>query len=144
MVPWGSFCHFLAFDPPNNPTNQNFEKIKKNPYRYHHFTQVYHKWQSNDIWFLRYQLQMTIFFLIFSNFFAYLPPTAQKTKISKKKIKKTPGDIIILQKYTKKHDHMLYCSWDMAFYRCNWHFSFWPIFCPFTPLIPQKMNISQK
>ena len=23
--------HFLPFDPPNNPKNQNFEKIKKTP-----------------------------------------------------------------------------------------------------------------
>ena len=26
-----SFCHFLPFDPPNNPQNQNFEEIKKTP-----------------------------------------------------------------------------------------------------------------
>ena len=35
--------HFLPFDPPNNPKNQNFEKMKKSTWRYHHFTQVYHK-----------------------------------------------------------------------------------------------------
>ena len=23
------FCHFLPFYPPNNPENQNFEKLKK-------------------------------------------------------------------------------------------------------------------
>ena len=23
--------HFLPFDPPNNPKNQNFEKMKKTP-----------------------------------------------------------------------------------------------------------------
>ena len=29
-----SFCHvgpFFALDPPNNPKNQNFEKMKKKP-----------------------------------------------------------------------------------------------------------------
>ena len=56
--------HFLPFNPTplilNNPKNQNFEKNEKNPWRYHHFTQVYHKWQSY-IWFLRYQLQQTDF-----------------------------------------------------------------------------------
>ena len=31
-----------------------------------------------------------------------------------KKEKKNPGDIIILLKCTKNHDHMLYCSWDMV------------------------------
>ena len=34
-------------------------------------------------------------------------------------MKKTLGDIIILYKCTKNHDHILYCSWDMAGDRCN-------------------------
>ena len=57
--------------------------------------------------------------------------TAQKIKM-KKKQKKNPGDII-LYKCTKNHDHMLYCSWDTARDRCNLYFSFWAIFCCFTP-----------
>ena len=44
-------------------------------------------------------------------------------------LKKTPGDIIVLHKCTKHHDHILYCSLDMARNRCN-YFSFWAIFCP--------------
>ena len=59
-------------------------------------------------------------------------------------MKKTPGDIIILHKCTKNHDHMLYCSWDMVHDRCNCYFSFWTIFCPFTPLTARKMKISKK
>ena len=35
--------------------------------------------------------------------------TAQKIKIKTKKMKKTPGDIIILEQRTKNHDHVLYC-----------------------------------
>ena len=31
-----------------------------------------------------------------------------------KTMKKTPEDNIILQKCTKNHDHMLYCSWDIC------------------------------
>ena len=61
-----------------------------------------------------------------------------------KKMKKTPGDIIILYKCTKNHDHMLYCSWDMMCDRCNCYFSFWAIFCPSTPLTAQKTKISKK
>ena len=57
-----------------------------------------------------------------------------------KKVKKTPGDIIILQKWTKNHNHMLYCSLDMAHNRCNCYFSFWAIFCPFAPLTARKMK----
>ena len=63
-------------------------------------------------------------------------------KILKKK--KTPGDIIILNNCTKNHDHMLYCSWDMARHGCNCYFYFWTIFCPFIPLTAQKIKISKK
>ena len=59
-------------------------------------------------------------------------------------MKKTPGDITILHNCTKNHDHMLYCSWDMARDRCNSYFSFQAIFCPFTPLTAPKIKISKK
>ena len=55
-----------------------------------------------------------------------------------------PGDIIILQKCTKNHDHMLYCSCDMARDRCNCYFSFWAIFCSFNPLTAQKIKRKKK
>ena len=77
-------------------------------------------------------------------FCPFTPLTARKIKIKKKKKKKkTPRDIIILHKYTKNHNHMLYCSWDMVHERCN-YFSFWAIFCPFTPLTAQKTKILKK
>ena len=65
-----------------------FWKNEKIHWIYHHFTQVYHKWQSCDIWFLRYQLQQN-FFIIFGHFLPFYPPpplslTARKKKISKK------------------------------------------------------------
>ena len=41
--------HFLPFYPNKNPKNQSFEKMKKNYWRYHHFTQVYKKLSSNAI-----------------------------------------------------------------------------------------------
>ena len=49
------------------------------------------------------------------------------------KMKQTPGDIIILHICTKNYDQMTYASWDMVCDRCNCYFSFWAIFCPFTP-----------
>ena len=33
---------------------------------------------------------------------------------------------------------MLHCSLDIARNRCNYYFSFWAIFCPFTTLTAQK------
>ena len=82
-------------------------------------------------------------FLILGNFLPFYPQTAQKMKISKK-MKKTPGDIIILHKCTKNYDYMPYCSWDMAHDGCNCCFLFWVIFCPFTPLTARKVEISKK
>ena len=38
---------------------------------------------------------------------------------------------------------MTYCSWDMARDGYNCYFSFWTVFCPFTPLTAQKMKISK-
>ena len=39
---------------------------------------------------------------------------------------------------------MLYCYWDMAHDRCN-YFSFWTIFCPFTPqTAPKKSKLKKK
>ena len=35
--------YFLLFYPTNNLKKEIFEKMKKNAWRYHHFTLVYHK-----------------------------------------------------------------------------------------------------
>ena len=76
-------------------------------------------------------------------FFALLPPSSPKNE-NIKRLKKIPGDNIILLKCTKNHDHMLYCSWDMVCAGCNCYFSFWAVFYPFTPLAAPKMKISKK
>ena len=85
-------------------------------------------------WDMAYDRCKYYFSFSFFIFCPFTPPTAQKMKISKK-MKKTPGDIIILHKCTKNHDHMLYCSWDMAHDGYNCCFSFWDIFCPNSPKI---------
>ena len=63
-------------------------------------------------------------------------------------MKKAPGDIIILHKYTKNHDQIytnvpkimiisiLFPRYDVD--RCNFYFSFWAIFCPFIPPTPNN------
>ena len=43
----------------------------------------------------------------------FYPPNNLKNE-NLKKMKKTPGDIIILHNCTKNHDHMLYCSRVLA------------------------------
>ena len=47
------WAFFLPFQPPDNRENQNF-KIEKNIWRCYHFAHLHHKWQSYDVWFLRY------------------------------------------------------------------------------------------
>ena len=77
-------------------------------------------------------------------FFVLWPNQQPKNLRFKKKMKKMPGDIIILHKCTKNHDPILYCSWGMARDRHNFYFSFWAIFCSFNPLTTQKIKILKK
>ena len=83
--------YFLPFQPPDNPENQNF-KIEKSTWRYYLFRNLHCKWQSYDVWFLRYGAQQTEFF------------GPRKSKFWKNQ--KTPADIIILQMFTINDSHM--------------------------------------
>ena len=132
------FGPFFALLPPKQPRKSKFWKNEKSTWRYHHFTKVYHKWQSYDVWFLRYEVRETEFFVIFGHFLPFYPINNPKTQ-NFQKMKKAAGDTILLHKCTKNPDHKLYCSWDMTFNRRN-YFSVWVIFCPFTPLPTQKIK----
>ena len=97
---------------------------------------MYHKWQSYDIRFLRYESWLTEFFVILDHFLPFYPPTNPKNQNSEK-LKKGPGDIIILHMCTINDNHMMYGSWDME--RDGHNFlSFWTNFYTFTPLKTQK------
>ena len=103
---------------------------------------MYHKWQWYDVWSLRFEALMDTSFCHFGPF---TPLTTQKIKILKSfKKSKKHGDIIILHKPPKNHDHMLYFSLDIMHNRCNCYFSFWAIFFPFIPLTAQKIDILKK
>ena len=62
-------------------------------------------------------------------------------KISK--MKKTPGDIIILHKCTKNHDHPLCCSRDMARDGCNCYFHFGKFLPFYPPYQPEKWKFQK-
>ena len=79
-------------------------------------------------------------FVILDNFLPFNPPNNPKNQ-NFEKLKKAPGDTIILNKCTKNHEHMLYCSLDMAHKGFNYYFSFWAIFYTFTSLTVQKIKI---
>ena len=82
-----NFLSFLAIFCPFNPlTIQKIKTLKKGKKLLEilSFTQVYHKWQSYDIWFLRDQLQQIDFFLFsLAIFCPFTPLTFQKMKTSK-------------------------------------------------------------
>ena len=81
------FCHFRQFFallPPNNLKNQTFDKNEKTTWRYYHFTHVYHRWQSYDVWFLRYWGRQTKFFVVLDHFLPfYHPKNPKKNKFWK-------------------------------------------------------------
>ena len=62
-------------------------------------------------------------------------------------MKHMPGDIIILNMCNKNYDQMMPSSWDMVgnrwMDRQNCYFSFWAIFCPFTPNRPKTQNLKK-
>ena len=130
---------FLPFYPPNNPKNQNFEKLKKTSgdiITLHMCTInathiMYGSWniKCNGQNLLSFRTAFCTFTLL----------TTQKIKILKK-WKKIPGDITILHKCTINDNHMIYGSWDMKSDRYIF-LSFWTMFCPFTPIRTQKIKI---
>ena len=127
------FCHsepFFAFLPLMDPENQNV-KIEKSTWRYFHFTNVYHKWQSYNVWFLRYGVQRTEFFVILDRFLPLYPPNNPKNQ-NFENMKKNPGDIIILHLCTINDNHMMYGFWDKKLDRQNF-FIFLDHFLPFYP-----------
>ena len=140
--------HFLPFYLPNSLKNENLKKMEKTPGDIiilhkgtkNHDHRLYCSWDMTyEIWLINcYFLFWAILVRI------TLPPPNSPKNETFKKMKKSPVDIIILQKCTKNHDNMLCCSWDMACDRCNCYFSFWAIFCPFYPITVQKMKISKK
>ena len=110
--------------------NQSFEK-KKQPWRYHQLTLVYHKWQSYDAWFLKYKVQQTEFlWTIFCPFDH--PPKNLKNKNFKKKKKKKKNSwryYHMYYKYISENVWFLrYVVWQIEFF-----FSLWPFFALLLP-----------
>ena len=74
--------YFLIFQSPDNPENQNF-KVEKNTWRYH-FTHLHYKWQSCNVWFLKYGAHQTKFLLFWTVYCHFTSLSTQKIKIFKK------------------------------------------------------------
>ena len=79
-----------------------------------------------------------IFLVILEHFSPFYPRNNLKNQ-NFEKIKKMPGDIIILHMCTINNKHMIYGSWDMECDGQNF-LSFWTIFYPFTPKNSKNQN----
>ena len=100
------FCHsgpFFALLPRYGPRKTKFLKNEKKPWKYYHFTNVYHKWQSYDVWFLRYGVQQTEFFVILDHllpFYHHLHPHPRPNNLKNQNLKKWKNHLDILSSYT--------------------------------------------
>ena len=103
---------------------------------------VYQKLWSDDVQFLKYGAWQMKLFLILGYFLPFYLPYNPKNQ-NFEKMKKMPGDTIILHMCTKNYDQVMSGSWDMVHDLCN-YFLFWTIFCPFTPLTARKIKILKK
>ena len=131
-------CHFGPFFVlwlPKRPRKSTFLSL------YYHFTLVYHKWQSYDVWFLRYQAWQTEFFVILGYFLPVYPLTIQKIKILK----------YYLKYYHFTHEHHKSKSYDLWFLRYGaWQTESFLIsdhflpFCPPLTLTTQRIKILKK
>ena len=117
--------HFLPFYPTNKLKNQNFEKMKKNSWRYYHFTFVYHECQSYDVRLLRYGVQQAKSFIILDHFL----PFYLKIKILKKNLRRYHQFTLVYQTWQ---------SYDVWFvrYKVQWTEFFVDYFLPFCPPPP--------
>ena len=132
------FGPFFALLPPSQPGKSKFWKNEKKSWRYYHFTHVYHKWQSHDIWFLRYEAWQTEFFVILDRFLSFYPSNNTKNQNFEKLKKNTSRYHHFTQVYQK--------SWSYAipFLRYGAYFLFWAIFCHFTSQTAWKIKIKKK
>ena len=125
---------FLPFDLPNNPKNQNFKKLKKSPEDIiilhlrttndHHV--MYGSWEA--------ECNKHNFLSFWAIFCPSPPPPPPKNPENQnfEKMKKTPGNIIILHMSTTNENHLIYDFWD---YRAQ-QTQFFLIFGPFFALSP--------
>ena len=122
---WTIFC---PFTPLTSSEIKILNKMKKNAWIYYHFIQVYHKWQSYDVWFLIYQVQQTEFFVIWTTFCPLTSLTTQKIKI----LKKWKKHLEISLFYTNVPKIMIIC-YTVPEIWCRTDVYFRLFLCTFTP-----------
>ena len=130
---WITKDYFCPFNPsPQQQGKSKFWKNEKNAWRYYHFTRVYHKWKSNDVWLLRYEVWQN-FLLFWATFCPFTPLTTQKIKI----LRKWKKQLEILSFYTHVSKIMITCYTIPEI----WHMTdiiYISYFGPFSAILPPK------
>ena len=106
------FGPFFALLSNYWPWKLNFGKNVKNTWRYYLFTEVYHKWRSYDVWFLRYTVWRTAFCVIWGHFLLFDRPNNPKNWNFDK------------MKKARKYDHFALVCHKWRWYGL-WFLSYW-------------------
>ena len=99
---WTVFCPFSPLTIRKIKILKNWKKAL----RYYPFTHVYHKWQSYDVWLLRYGVWWTEFVVALDHFLPFYPPKNLKNQNFEKN-----------EKYAWRYHHftqMYQKSWSYA------------------------------
>ena len=139
-----SFGSFFALLLPWQSGKTNFwKKWNKHLQRCYHCTCSYQKWQSYDVWFLRYGLKETDFFVILGQCLllytlSFSSPNNQENK------KQSYGyyPFILLYVCTINEDYLMHGSWDIRHNRLEIFGRFLP-FYPLPPDHPGSENIEK-
>ena len=101
---------------------------------------MYHKWQSYDVWFLRYEVWQS-FLSFWAIFCPFTPQQPKKSKLKKKNDKNSWRYHHFTKMYQKSSSYatlfLRYGTWWI-----NCYFSFEATFCPSTP--PPQQPIKSK
>ena len=136
----GTMGHFLPFYTPSLKTWKIWVlKIWKKLLGILFYTCVP---KTTIIWGMVPEIWGETFFCHSGSFFPFYT-TNNPQNPNFEKMTKASGDVIILHKCTKYHNHMMYFSWDIECDRHNF-LSSWAIFCPLIPLTTRKIKISKK
>ena len=94
-----------------------------------------------DAWFLRYRARQVEFFVILDYSLHFYPLNNPENQ-NFEKMKKIPGDIIILHMCTINQNHMMYGSWDIEHNRYNFSHFKW-LFALLHPNNPENQSFEK-
>ena len=120
-------------------------KNEENAWRCYHLTNPYHKWQSHDVWFPRYEVQPTYFFVILDCFLPFYPsPPPPHTHTHPKKSQFWNNEKKTWRYYNFTHVCHIAIIWCMVWSMTDQIFChFGPIFAFYLTNDPKNQNFKK-